>query len=141
MILSKKHRILKELKGIFDERSYGNHNFTEGGKSLSRDELNIKTGIKINTLDNKLNALLSEELIAKTHIAGKGNLWFYYITPKGHNAYSDNRFLWYPIEKIVLLVTFVLALFGFLNSIFHWFDVVEKQKEVPTIMKTKTDKT
>lgn len=122
LFISKKHQILKELKRVYDDRSYDNHNYNEIGKSLSRDQLNIRTGIRIHNLDNQLLALISEELIDSANIEGKGETLFYYITSKGHNAFSDNRYVWFNVEKAILIITFLLALFGVLNSIFGWWE-------------------
>ena len=117
-MFSKKQVILKELRKIYDERSYGNSAYTEIGKSLSISELNIKTGLKINVLDNHLKALESEELIISTEITGKGETKFYYLTPKGHNALSDKIYLWRFLERFGILLAVFIALFGALNSIF-----------------------
>ncbi len=114
----KKQQILIELRKIYDARSYGNGSYTDVGKSLSRDELNIKTGHKINILDNHLHALLSEEMIGETKISGKGEQIFYYLTPKGHNALSDNEYLWRLINRVGILLALFIAFFGALNSIF-----------------------
>lgn len=117
-MISKKQLILKELRKIYDARSYGNGNYTDVGKSLSRDELNIKTGIRINDLDNHLKALESEEYIKSTRITGKGDTDFYYLTPQGHNALSDRVYLWRFFERFGIILAIVIALFGAVNSIF-----------------------
>lgn len=116
----KKQRLLVELQKIHDSRTYVNTNYTEQGKSLSRNELNIKTGLKINVIDNHLKALLSEELINETSISGKGQEKFYYLTSKGHNALSDNVFMWRFINRIGMLLALIISIFGALNSIFSF---------------------
>lgn len=117
----KKHQILVELCKIYDKRTYGNENYEEEGKSLSREELNIETGIKVNVLDNHLQALLSEDLIGVTKIIGKEDTLFYYLKSNGHNAISDKKYIWRTLDRFGILLALGLALFGVLNSIFSFF--------------------
>lgn len=121
-ILSPKHRILKELKEIYDERTYGAGNYTDIGKSLSLNQLNIKTGLRINVLDNNIKALISEDLVASANIKGQDDITFYYLTYRGHNAFSDHRFLWFLVDKALAITTLIIAILGFLNSIFGWWE-------------------
>ena len=124
--MSKKHKILKLLNKTYHDKSYTGSNTTEYGKSLSTEEILRKTNLKLDTLNTILNSIKTDKLIDNSKIHGKGDMLFWRITPQGQKALTENQFRWLmKADNQLKLLTFLLALFGTLNSIFHW---VEKLK-------------
>ena len=124
--MSKKHKILKLLNKTYHYKSYKGSNTTEYGKSLSTEEILRKTNLKLDTLNTILNSIKTDKLIDNSKIHGKGDMLFWRITPQGQKALTENQFRWLmKADNQLKLLTFLLALFGTLNSIFHW---VEKLK-------------
>jgi len=125
-----KHKILKELLAVYNEKNHSGQNWTEEGKSLSTEDLQTKTELNLNTLDSYLRQLHYNDYIKKTKLVDKQND-FWYITDKGREALSDNKFLWYCDNKFLwycnidFLLKFgglVISLLALLNSIFHFID-------------------
>lgn len=113
-----KNKILKELSVIYNQRTYDGTNYTEEGKSLSVEELNIKTNIRIDELNNLLKSLAYNDYIKSTCLHGKSST-YYYITDKGFDALSDKRFIWYSLslDKIFNLVTIIISVLALVVAI------------------------
>ncbi|MCC6836236.1 MAG: hypothetical protein IT213_14710 [Cytophagales bacterium] len=117
-----KHKILKELLAVYNEKNHSGQNWTEEGKSLSTEDLQTKTELNLNTLDSYLRQLHYNDYIKKTKLVDKQND-FWYITDKGREALSDNKFLWYcNIDFLLKFGGLVISLLALLNSIFHFID-------------------
>lgn len=105
-----KHKILSELSKIYINRTYSGTNYSEQGKSLSTEELNIKTKIKLDDLNTILKSLCYNDYIKPVCLQGS-NSTFYLITDKGFDALSDKRFLWYyPSTDKISIILSVIAL-------------------------------
>lgn len=118
----KQHKILKILLQHFNNESYTIDNMDDEVKALSSEQIHRKTGYKLDTVTLVLSSLQDEGYVNNTKIHGKGDMIFWYIENKGKNAVLNNTFVWiYRTDNILKTLSFLIALFGALNSIFHWF--------------------
>ncbi len=126
-----KHKILKHLNEVYQDKSHTTSNTTELGKSESAAAIQRKLNVNLDKLNTVLPALEVEGYVTKGKIHGKGDISFWRITPLGQKALTDKEFHWLPspanltqfLTLIVKFLTFILALFGTLNSIFDWVKI------------------
>lgn len=118
-----KHKILKELLTVYNDKNYSGQNWTEEGKSLSTEDLQSKTNLNLNSLDSYLRQLHYNDYIKKCKLHDKPSD-FWYITDKGREALSDNKFLWYAnIDRLIQIGLLIISLAGLLNSIFRIIEI------------------
>ncbi|WP_158848158.1 hypothetical protein [Algibacter sp. L1A34] len=119
----KKDKILKLLLKVYDDNSYTTSRTTDGGKTLSVEDIHRKTNYSLDSVNLLIGALHYNDYIKKFRLHGKGETDFWGITDKGRNAISENNFVWYyKTDNIFKVIGLALALFGTLNSIFHFTD-------------------
>ncbi len=118
--MGKKHKILKKLLDVYNEKSYSGTNYTEEGKSLSTEELLRKTNLKLDDLNLILSSLKSYDYIQSTKLYDGKGLTYYYITDKGKDAVLDKRFLWYALsfEKVLQIVSIIISIIALCISYF-----------------------
>lgn len=114
-----KHKILKNLNDIYNNRSYSGTDYTEKGKSLSTEDLHRETKIELDKLNLILSSLKSYDYIKSTKLHDGKNLTYYYITDKGRDALLDKRFVWYALsfDKFLRVIPIVISIIALLISI------------------------
>lgn len=109
MEFSNRHCILKQLKKTYIARPASGVPLTEIRKSLTIKDLNVKTGISVEILENAMQLLQLKGYVTSAFLEKKVAPHFL-LTKKGHAALECNKFIWINIRIFIIGPLFLLIL-------------------------------
>ena len=125
----KKHLLLKNLYASWkdgEDKTTSSYQITPFGRSLTVIELQKKTSYGILKIEELCITLSNDGYIKKITEDTDSKSHRYLITDSGKSAFIDNHFLYkvlfFSFDFWKWFLPFLLALFGALNSIFHWVE-------------------
>lgn len=109
MEFSNRHCILKQLKKTYIARPASGVPFSEFRKSLSIKDLNSKTGLSVEIVENVIQLLQFKGYVSSAFLQEKAEPHFL-LTEKGHAALASNKFIWINIRIFIIGPLLLLAL-------------------------------
>lgn len=109
MKFSNRHCILKQLNKTYIARPASGVPLTEFRKYLSIKDLNSKTGIKVEILEDAIQLLELKGYVTSAFLQKK-EVPHFLLTKKGHGALVSNKFIWINIRVSIIGPLLLLAL-------------------------------
>jgi predicted transcriptional regulator len=124
-----KHKILQELQLKWkegDEESSHGQIITDLGKSLTSIQLNKRTFINIDRIEDLCSAMILDNYLVRYSEDKNNKAHGYLITEQGKQVVTDrillNKIVYRTLDFWFKMFTLVIATIGLLNSIFHFIE-------------------